>query len=504
MAKVMLRAAVPLVLTVAVLAGPAAADGTTHDHDQALARLEALLQHQQEQIQMLEHQVAAASRADADAARVDEAMMRQQIRSILSEQEFRESLMPSMLQAGYDNGFFIRSSDDLFLMKVNAGMQFRYTYYNTRARNRYLSPRLDRHDRSGFDVQRLRLAFGGHAYSQDLSYYIEFKADAPDGYDVVASEAYANYRIADEFQLRAGILGVVATRESTVHGLNQQSIDRSLAHTVFGFGTSVGVQFWGQLADKRLVYNLGVYNGLSDGENTYWGRTVTTDPAENDGNPAIVFRLVWHALGEDPESDFATQSDRARREVPALDIGFHYAFNDNYGDRAGNTRLPFPRRSVLPGGFGLTDDSGIQINQFGLDAGFKFMGFSATGEYIIRVVDPRRAGRTPFTPWWLLTGDSSTVAQHGAYVQLGWFLPVPGLEDKLEAVTRVGGISTLAGDREGTWEYMLGLNYYFDEKVKLQTDLTYIYEVPITSSYASLANVNDNALIFRMQLQVAF
>jgi len=51
---------------------------------------------------------------------------------------------------------------------------------------------------------------------------------------------------------------------------------------------------------------------------------------------------------------------------------------------------------------------------------------------------------------------------------------------------------------------MLGLNYYFDEKVKLQTDLTYLYEVPITSSYASLANVNDNALIFRMQLQVAF
>ena len=49
------------------------------------------------------------------------------------------------------------------------------------------------------------------------------------------------------------------------------------------------------------------------------------------------------------------------------------------------------------------------------------------------------------------------------------------------------------------------LNYYFEgHNVKLQTDVTKIYEVPISDSYASLANVNDDALIWRVQLQVAF
>ena len=34
---------------------------------------------------------------------------------------------------------------------------------------------------------------------------------------------------------------------------------------------------------------------------------------------------------------------------------------------------------------------------------------------------------------------------HGAYLQMGYFLPIAGLEDKLEAVVRVGGISVLNG-----------------------------------------------------------
>ena len=35
-------------------------------------------------------------------------------------------------------------------------------------------------------------------------------------------------------------------------------------------------------------------------------------------------------------------------------------------------------------------------------------------------------------------------------------------------------------------------------------DVTKVNEAPITSNYNGLANVNDDALIFRVQLQVAF
>ena len=491
-----------IVAAVATLAAANPAQPANPDQNQAVARLEALLKEQQRQIELLEQQVAAAQAASADAARVE--VMRQQIREILDEQEFREKLMPSMLQAGYERGFFIRSSDDKFLMRVNGGAQFRWTHYATRSDNRYTLPLLERDDRTGFDLQRLRLSISGHAYTKDLTYNIAVQADSPSRYDVVALEAWANYRFADELQFRAGIMRLPSTRANqTIYDLNQQLVDRPVVDAIYGLGYGVGAKFWGQLFDKKLEYHLMVANGMAEGESYSAGRTITVDPAEIDGNPAIAFRTVWHVLGEDPERDWELQSDLPKHESPALDIGFHYAFNDDYGDRQ-TTRIPFPRRSLLPGGFGLTNTNGLQINQFGLDAAFKWQGFSATGEYIVRIVDPRRAGRLPYAPWWLLTGDDSTVAQHGAYVQLGYFLPIPGLEDKLEAVARVGGISTLAGEQEGTWEYAGGVNYYFNQNVKLQADVTKVSEVPISNPYSSLATVNDDALIFRVQFQVAF
>ena len=147
---------------------------------------------------------------------------------------------------------------------------------------------------------------------------------------------------------------------------------------------------------------------------------------------------------------------------------------------------------------------GFGINQFGIESAFKLNGFSATAEYIVRIVDVRQA-RRPFAPLFILTADGSTTVMHGAYLQMGYFLPVPGYEKTIEAVVRVGCISVLNGGQEGTWEYSAGMNYYIEgNKVKLQTDVTKVSEVPISNSYSSLANVNDDALIWRIQLQFAF
>ena len=461
------------------------------------------LQAQQQQIAVLEQQLLVAANQDADAARTE--VMRQQIREILSEQEFRESLMPSILQAGYDEGFFIRSSDDNFLMKINGLIQFRWTHYGTQSQNRYLNPRLHRNDRTGFDVQRIRLALSGHVYSPDLTYHIEFGADSPNGYDLVSDEVWVNYRMQEELQFRSGLLRLASTRAQMLDDDKLQMVDRPMTDAVFGLGYGVGVRFWGNLFDKKLTYYLDIVNSVSDGEGVAAGRTITTDPAELDNNPAILFRAVWHALG-DEHMEFESQSDLAFSPTPGLDIGFSYMFNEDEYD-AITTRIPYPlpRRLRNQGGYGLVSTNGAQINQFGFDAAFKYQGFSATGEYILRMVDPRRAGRRPFTAWWLFSNQDKTTVQQGAYVQLGYFLPIPGMEKKLEAVARVGGISALAEEQEGSWEYSFGMNYYLQgDKVKLQADVTKIYEVPISNPYYSLANVNDDALIFRVQLQVAF
>lgn len=470
------------------------ADSASADH---LARMQATYEQQQQQLALLEQQVAATSIQEADAGRAE--ALRQQIREILGEREFRESLMPSMLQAGYDKGFFIRSSDDKFLLKFNGVWQFRWTHYNVGSRNRYTQPRLERDDRTGFDMQRLRLVLKGHAFSPDLTYFLQLRADAHAGYDVSIRDAYVNYRFRDEFQFKVGIFKVPATLARATSCKHFQFVDRPMFEAVFGLNRGTGVQFWGQLFEKRVEYFLSVTNSFV----RYPNRTITPDPSETDNNPAIAFRAVWHALGDKPGKDLKIEADLEFHESPALDFAFHYAFNNDDGDLRG-VRIPFPSRSALPGGFGLTTTNGLQINQFGLAAAFKWRGFSARGEYVLRLVDPRRAGRTPFSPWWLLTGDDSTTAQHGAYVQMGYFLPIPGLEKKLEAVARVGGISALAEEQEGCWEYAAGLNYYFEKTVKLQAEVTKITENPTRSGPISLAEVNDSPLIFRVQLQVAF
>ncbi|MBP7745591.1 MAG: hypothetical protein KA383_05620 [Phycisphaerae bacterium] len=498
------------ILFLGLIVMPVRADDQATTDDGKLSRLEALLDAQQQKIEALEQQVAAAQQADLDAARVEQ--MKQQIREVLSEQEFRESLMPSTVQAGYDGGFFIRSSDDKFKIQFNGQLQFRYTYYATRDHNRYLSPGMRRTDRSGFDFARINLDISGHVYSKDLTYFIELSAPSATNLDVVLSYAWINYRIVDEFQIRAGVFKTANLRANTVSNAKYQFVEAPMMDAVFGLNDGMGIRFWGQLFNKKVEYYVDVVNSL----NTPATQTITTDETwlanGHDNNPGILARLVWHALaGEcrgpihaDDPARFDTMCDIEHSLQPALDFGMHYAYTEDWHD--GTIRIPFPRRTFFrDGGFGLTSSEGLQINQFGIDAGFKYQGFSLTGEYVVRMLDVRNAANAPFTPLYLLTGDDSTNVQHGAYLQTGYFLPIPGWEDKFEVVGRVGGISALSGGQEGTWEYAGGFNYYIKgHNVKLQTDVTKISEVPISNSTYSLANVNDDALIWRVQLQVAF
>ncbi len=49
------------------------------------------------------------------------------------------------------------------------------------------------------------------------------------------------------------------------------------------------------------------------------------------------------------------------------------------------------------------------------------------------------------------------------------------------------------------------LNYFIKgNNIKLQTDVTKVSEAPISSSTYSLANVNDDALIWRIKLGFAY
>jgi hypothetical protein len=503
MRRRLLGSSLGILLVAGLLSQSALAQGSNNTglspDEQRLAELHAAIAAQQERIGMLEQQVVATGAGGAQVGQTE--LIREQIRALLSEQEFRESLAPAMLQAGYDGGFFIRSSDDLFLMKVKTCMQFRWTHYGTSSRNKYRSPRLERDDRTGFDIQRLRPSFRGHVYSPDLTYEIQLDMSSDGGYDASAYYGYVNYRFAEEFQVMLGLFKLAGTRGQMISSGSFQFVDLPLTDEVFQLGRGVGVRFWGRMFDKRLRWYVDVVNSLR-GQNN---RTITTDEArELDNNPAIVTHLLWHVLGDKPGSTWRSQSDMPMHEMPALELGVHYAFNDDAGDR-GTLRIPFRRNSVMPGAYGLTTSNGMQIHQLGTDLAFRWQGFSINAEYIWRFIDPRRANRTPFTPYTLLTGIGDTENYHGGYMQMGYFLPIPGLENQVEVVGRFGGVAGVDPGNEGSWEYGGGLNYYIKgHDVKLQADMVKVYEWPNRTASGSLANCNDDALVFRVQLQVQF
>lgn len=467
--------------------------------DDRTARLERAIEAQQQRLADLQHALAASASQDVDATRNE--ALKAQIRGVLGAREFRERLVASTAQAGYDGGFYVRSADEKFEMKFKGLMQIRWDYYEARATNRYRNPGAQRDDRTGFEMARIRFDVEGRVFSKDLTYRIEFRSDAGTRYDTAIQYAYLNYRFREEFQVRAGVFRLASTRAQVNAAGRQQFIDRPPVDAVFGLGVGQGVRFWGRLFDRRVEYFFDVANSLNNEDD----RVIAPDPSELDPNPALLFRLVWHVIGDDPARDFRNSADLPRHRSPALDLGFHYAFNEDDGD-AGSTRTVFPLvRGGGQGGLGVTTTQGLQINQFGWDAAFKYLGFSLTGEYVVRLVDVRRGDSRPFAPRYLLTGDGATVADQGAYVQAGYLLPLPGLEDRLEAVARVGGVSTLGGGQEGTWEYAGGLNYYLaGDAAKLQFDVTKISEAPRSSSPTGLANANDDALLFRVQLQLAF
>ncbi len=459
--------------------------------------LEERLGLQQQQLAALETRLETIRQRDVSAARA--AALQAQVRKLLAEPEFREALRPPVAAAGYDRGFVLRSPEDAFLLRVNGRLQARWTGYQTRAENRYLAPGFRRDDRAGFDMQRMRLTFSGHGYSRDLTYRLDLRMDAPGGYDAGIQTAWVNYRFAEALQVKLGIFKMPTVRAQMIEDGNLQFVDRAVQDAVFQFDRGLGARLWGSLLEGRVDYFLDVVNSFS----SFAGATISPDPPELDNNPGIVFHALWHALSAQPGRDFTWQADHEIHQYPALDLGCQYAFNDNDGDQS-TTRIPFPRPDPHgPGGFGLTTTNGLRVHQLGWDAMFKYQGFSASGEYVLRRVDPR-AGRPP-APWTQLTGRSDAAAQHGAYVQCGYMLPIPGLERKFEVVGRVGGVAALADGREGTWEYAGGVNWYFrGDDVKLQADVTKVSEAPITSSPHSLANVNDDVLLLRMQFQLAF
>jgi len=234
----------------------------------------------------------------------------------------------------------------------------------------------------------------------------------------------------------------------------------------------VGLVIHGKVADGLLAYNLGWYGGVGQSK-----------VRSGSNNGALGARVAINPFGEMPYSE----GDLDHSQKPLLGMGVGYfmdtlkktgtsSFESNNLSFAGSSGWLGKGAST----FGSSEK--VDIDTLGFDLGFKWMGFSAQGEYF----------------WGQATGQNSDakIRAHGYYAQAGYFV----IPKHLELAMRYSYVDPnrdVSNDRQ--METQGAISYYFNKhNLKLQGDVSNIHKENGTSKK------DTDDVQYRVQAQIIF
>lgn len=195
---------------------------------------------------------------------------------------------------GYDGGFFVRSADDNFALRLRGRLQPRFEYTN-RGRDE---------NATSFYMRRIRIDLTGHAFTDRLTFRImpELARDAN------LRDGFVNYAFQPTLQLRGGQFTVPFQWHRFISGSRQHFTERSLTSETLGFrnGYDIGIMLHGQNKARTWHYGLGIFDG--SGRNT---RISNSEGVMASG------RFTYAILGQVPRDE----TDYARSEAHNLSIG---------------------------------------------------------------------------------------------------------------------------------------------------------------------------------------
>lgn len=395
---------------------------------------------------------------------------------------------PSSVNVGYDKGFFIahqQEKEDLFKLKINGRMQFRYTGFSKdNGTFRFDNGRTgSQRNINDFEIERGRLEFRGDVVNPKLHFYLNLDFDTDDNHDVKAHDFWFNYDFDKAFNLYAGKAFVPGSREWLDGSTTTHLVDRSLATSFFRPDRSIGLWAIGEPAES-FHYRVMLANGFN-----------TTDLEREDIDNNFTYSgSVWGDIVGDYGNG---RADLEWHEDLAVRVGgsFTYSPVDTSGTgepigEADAIRLSDGTRLDAEGALA----PGISVNEFdislyALDLALKYQGVSINSEWYYRSIDDLRADAG---------GSFSEFSDTGMYIDVGYFL-VPAT---LEAVARY---SMIDGELSNAQEYAVGLNYFVDgtHLNKFTFDISQIDTSPVSSSGPNYF-VGADGVLYRLQWQVGF
>ncbi len=388
----------------------------------------------------------------------------------------------------YDKGFLIKPKDkqkNPFQLKVNGRIQFRHTAF-IREQQSYLdraSGNIVRIEpRNDYEIERGRIAFGGHVHNPKLQFYVQIDFDTDDNHRAVAQDFWFNYKFSDAFNLYAGKAFIPGSRDWLAGALAMRFGDRSMPTTFFRPDRTVGLWAIGEPVEG-FHYRTMIGNGF---------QTADTNPANIDDNFMYSISTWCEPLGEFGSG----YSDMGWHCTPVVRIGNSFTYAKQSPDASGTPHAEqnFVR---LSDGVRLVDTGalapGVRVNEFDVylyaaDIAMKWRGFSFNSEYFMRwLTDIGADGPTGI----------SKIYDHGFYFATGYML----IPQTFEINGRIGVVDGAYGDH---WEYAGGINWFFHgHNNKFTLDVTHLDGSPANNSGANYRR-GDNGIMIRSAWQVAF
>lgn len=406
-----------------------------------------------ERLQMLENEVSRLhgelGQTWVNQRRAEE--VKALVHEVLADAKQRATLLNDETLSGYDNGFFIRTADNNFYLKIRGLVMLRYVY-----NHRQDPPVGQDSDESGFELARTRFAFMGHVIDPTWKFMIW--AGYTNSGNTALYDAWIKKILPHGFSVTAGQFKLPVWKEFLVSETSQQFIERSLLNSRCSGSYTQGVKVdW-----QNDMFHLTA--SINDGR-----KSINTTWNQDNHHFAITGRAEWKVFGE--WSDYK-DFESWQGSDPALFFGaaIHYEM----GEQGGSNQNP--------------DDITWTV-----DALWKLGGANlyaaVTGEH----TDGYSTALGGFP------GDYV-----GFLVQGGFFIT-----PELEAIARY---EFAAPDQESVAQLSVatvGFNYFFKKwSARLGFDVSYSFnEMPAYWASTSAGWLVDNShgqIVVRAQMQLLF
>ena len=157
-------------------------------------------------------------------------------------------------EVGYDKGFFIKTGDGKYALKLSMRLQPFYTGTFNKG---------DGNDKHAFEVRRGRVTIEGHAHSKAIGYKLQ--TDFGKGF-LTLKDLHGDVKLADNVWLRVGQWKRPFSRQQINSSGRLEVTDRAITDKAFGAGRDIGVALRNDYEKSPdFEWIVGVFNGQGDG-----------------------------------------------------------------------------------------------------------------------------------------------------------------------------------------------------------------------------------------------